>query len=66
MVTGWIETDDGRMYAGEDGALVRNGLAEGQWMDGDGYAIPETFTPDPELMEQVDAVINSCPDGRCV
>ena len=66
MVTGWIETDDGRMYAGEDGALVRNGLAEGQWMDGDGYAIPETFTPDPELMEQVDAVINSCPDGISV
>lgn len=66
MVTGGIETDDGRMYAGANGALVYSGLADGCWLDENGYAIPQAFTPNPELLEQVDAVIQGCPDGISV
>ena len=39
---------------------------DGCWLDEDGYAIPQTFTPNPELLEQVDAVIQGCPDGISV
>lgn len=66
MVTGWIETEKGRMYAGEDGTLVRNGTADGIWLDEDGYAIQQAFSPDPELMDEVDAVIEGCPAGISV